>query len=312
MYSINVVTIKLLEKLGIQPVVSVARRLGITTPIKPNLSLGLGTSEVTLAEMVQAFSTFANQGVRPELYGILTVKDSDGRVLENNAPVVQEALDPQTAYIMVNALRDVIDHGTGRIIRRLGFTYPAAGKTGTTNDNVDAWFIGFTPDLACGVWVGYDERQSLGRRQTGGETAAPVWADFMKAATAGKPPKEFTPPTGSENEFVRKKICTDSGELACANCPRPQDEMFKKETAPTKLCPLHCGANPLQPAGGGGNAPGGDILEMEAQSPAAPETITAPQAPSTAASGAVSAPEKPGPPEKKPITDQQAYPDEGF
>jgi penicillin-binding protein 1A len=315
MYSINVVTIKLLEKLGIQPVVAMARKLGITTPIKPNLSLGLGTSEVTLEEMVKAFSVFANQGVRTEPFGILTVKDADGRVLENNTPKGEEVLDPNTAYIMVNTMKDVIDHGTGRIIRRLGFTYPAAGKTGTTNENVDAWFIGFTPDLICGVWVGYDERESLGRKQTGGETAAPIWADFMKTAMAGKSPKDFSPPTGSETEFVKKRICLDSGLLACPHCPRPQDEVFKKETAPTKICSLHCGANSTLPgleetSGGATNTSPGDILEMEAQQqPVAPVS----QTPQTAVNSAVTTEEEPIPvKEKKPVSDQQAYPDEGF
>ena len=311
MYSINVVTIKLLEKLGIQPVVNLARRLGITTVIKPNLSLGLGTSEVVLSEMVQAFSVFPNQGVRVEPFGILSVKDSSGHVLENNTPVVQEVLDPRVAYIMVNAMKDVIDHGTGRIIRRLGFTYPAAGKTGTTNDNVDAWFIGFVPDLTCGVWVGYDERQSLGKKQTGGETAAPIWAEFMKVAIAGKPPKDFEPPKGSENDFVKKKICLDSGLLAGARCPRTRDEIFKKETAPTKLCNIHSGTGGGIPgednSGGSSNSSqaGGDILEMESQpvAKAAPATVLTPGAEEETA---------PEGQEKKPATDQEAYPDEGF
>ncbi len=317
MFSINVVTIKLLEKLGIQPVVDLARRLGIRTPIKPNLSLVLGTSEITLEEMVEAFSVFDNQGVRVEPCGILTVKDSDGRILESGTPVVQEVLDPQTCYIMVNAMRDVIDRGTGRVIRRLGFNHPAAGKTGTTNDNVDAWFIGFTPDLACGVWVGYDERLSLGKRQTGGETAAPIWAEFIKAALAGKPAKEFAPPPGTESGFVKKRICQDSGELACFHCPRLQDEIFKKETAPTKLCPLHCGPNPTQPGGAassgesGNPAPGGDILEMEFQPPVVPVS-QASETPSTGVGAPVSTLSKPVTQEKKAGSDQQAYPDEGF
>jgi penicillin-binding protein 1A len=310
MYSINVVTIKLLEKLGIQPVVSMARRLGITTPIKPNLSLGLGTSEVSLEEMVQAFSVFANQGVRVEPFGILTVKDSSGHVLENNTPVGEEVVDPQVAYIMVNTMKDVIDHGTGRIIRRLGFTYPAAGKTGTTNDNVDAWFIGFTPDMTCGVWVGYDERQSLGKKQTGGETAAPIWSEFMKAATANTPMKDFEPPKGAETEFVKKKICLDSGLLATAYCPRTRDEIFKKETAPTKSCNLHTGSGGGLPSSvdttsgsSGSQSTGGDILEMEAQPivKAAPATETTP-----------GADEETSPNEPKKKNDQEAYPDEGF
>ena len=310
MYSINVVTIKLLEKLGIQPVVSVARRLGITTAIKPNLTLGLGTSEVTLQEMVQAFSVFANQGVRVEPFGILTVKDSSGHILENNAPVGQPVLDPEVAYIMANTLKDVIDHGTGRIIRRLGFTYPAAGKTGTTNDNIDAWFIGFTPSLSCGVWIGYDERQSLGKKQTGGEAAAPIWAEFMKVAMAGKPMDDFEPPKGMEDDFVHKKVCLDSGLLATAYCPRTRDELFKKDTVPTKLCNLHSGSGTTEDLTTGDNGSGastqggggGDLLEMggSAMVKAAPTALATPTG------------EEEEPAGKKPAADQEAYPDEGF
>lgn len=311
MYSINVVTIKLLDKLGIQPVVSLARRLGITTPIKPNLSLGLGTSEVTLEEMVQAFSVFANQGVRVEPFAILTVKDSSGKVLENNTPSGQEVLDAKTAYIMANTMKDVIDHGTGRVIRRLGFTLPAAGKTGTTNDNVDAWFIGFTPDLACGIWLGYDARESLGKKQTGGDAAAPIWAEFMKAATMGKPARDFEPPKGSGSDFVRKRICLDSGLLASPYCPRAMDELFKKETAPTKVCNLHTGAGAVGSPGLGDNTGGaatasGDILEMEAKpvsQAAVAASLTPEENPEEDTAGAEP---------KKPASDKEEYPDEGF
>ncbi len=315
MYSINVVTIKLLEKLGIQPVVSVARRLGITTPIKPNLSLGLGTSEVSLEEMVQAFSVFPNQGVRVEPFGILTVKDSSGHVLENNTPVGESVLDPMVAYIMVHTMKDVIDNGTGRIIRRLGFTYPAAGKTGTTNDNVDAWFIGFTPDLTCGVWVGYDERQSLGKKQTGGETAAPIWAEFMKAAIAGTVPKDFEPPKNADTELVEKKICLTSGLLAGPECIGVRDEIFKKETAPTKFCNIHTANGSALPGSDAamGTSPSSsansDILEMGGQAvvkagPAAMASVTpgssiAVEATPTAVTG-------------KKASGEQAYPDSGF
>jgi penicillin-binding protein 1A len=302
MYSINVVTIKLLEKLGIQPVVNVARRMGITTPIKPNLTLGLGTSEVTLEEMVQSFSVLDNQGLRVEPFGILTVKDASGHVLENNAPVGQAVLDPEVAYIMTNTMRDVIDHGTGRIVRRLGFTYPAAGKTGTTNDNVDAWFIGYTPSLICGVWLGYDERQSLGKKQTGGEAAAPIWAEFMKAAMEGKPVEEFQPPKGMEDEFVHKKICLDSGLLATNKCPRTRDEIFKKETAPTKYCNIHTGTgNEGLNVEAGGPGTSGDLLENAPSVSPNVSATTTPGAAEEAPSGGKKAPPA-----------QEAYPDEGF
>jgi penicillin-binding protein 1A len=239
----------------------------------------------------------------------LTVKDASGHVLENNTPVGESVLDPMVAYIMVNTMKDVIDHGTGRIVRRLGFAYPAAGKTGTTNENVDAWFIGYTPDLTCGVWVGYDERHSLGKRQTGGETAAPVWAEFMKAATAGTAPKDFEPPKGAQNELVKNKICLDSGLLATAFCPRTRDELFKKETVPIKTCNLHengviSPTNTDITTGNSNVSSGGDILEMESQ-PVVKAGVPTPTTPSpTEGASPVTI-------EKKPTTDE-AYPDQGF
>jgi len=217
------------------------------------------------------------------------------------------------AYIMVHTMKDVIDNGTGRIIRRLGFTYPAAGKTGTTNDNVDAWFIGFTPDLTCGVWVGYDERQSLGKKQTGGETAAPIWAEFMKAATEGTTPKDFEPPKNADDELVTKKICLTSGLLAGPYCSDVRDEVFKKETAPTKYCTIHTGNGASLPSADNstGNSSGaqtnGDILEMDSEPVVKAEAVASvtPDASATVeATPTVTIEKKPG--------GESAYPDEGF
>ncbi len=297
MFSINVVTIKLLEKLGTGPVVNLARRLGISAAIAPNLSLGLGTSEVTMYEMVQAFSVFANQGVRAEPYAIQEVKDAAGRVLETHSPSAQEVLDPQTAYIMVNTMKDVIEKGTGRIIGRMGFTRPAAGKTGTTNNNIDAWFIGFTPDLCSAVWLGYDERQSLGPKQTGGTAAAPVWAQFMKEALAGTEPKDFPMP----DNLVTKRICMDSGLLSGPRCFRTRIEVFKKDTIPLKTCTVHGGASTVSPediSGGGSSSPSVDILEMEAQ-PSSASPVTA--------EGSAPLPEP-----SRPTAGEESYEDAGF
>jgi penicillin-binding protein 1A len=273
MFSINVVTIKLLEKLGTGPVVNLARRLGLSSAIAPNLSLGLGTSEVTMLEMVQAFSVFANQGVRVEPYAIQEVKDSSGRLLESHTPAAQEVLDPQMAYIMVNTLKDVIDKGTGRIVSKMGFTRPAAGKTGTTNNNIDAWFIGFTPQLSCGVWLGYDERQSLGPKQTGGTAAAPIWASFMKEVHVGIEVKDFVMP----DNIVSKKICVDTGLTAGPRCYKSMVELFKKDTAPIKSCHIHgggTGATSLDSYTSSSDAPALDILEMEAHTSYAPVAPT--------------------------------------
>ncbi len=165
------------------------------------------------------------------------------------------------------------------------------------------------PDLTCGVWIGYDERQSLGKKQTGGEAAAPIWAEFMKAAMEGKPADDFQPPKGLENDFVHKRICLDSGLLATAFCLRTRDEIFKKETAPTRLCNLHTGSGseeavPGETSGEGVSAqPGEDILEMNA-----PAVKSAPTSASATPGGEEENPTN----EKKPASAQEAYPDEGF
>lgn len=166
---------------------------------------------------------------------ILSVKDANGRTLEEHSAKSHEALNATTAFIVTSMMRDVIDHGTGNAVRQAGFTLPAAGKTGTTNDFSDAWFLGFTPDLVAGVWIGYDDRRSIGKFLTGGVVAAPIWTDFMKKATQGKPVKDFPVPAGIH--FV--KVCADSGQLFTPACKKSVNEAFVEGTEPTKECELH-------------------------------------------------------------------------
>ncbi|MBZ4658378.1 MAG: family penicillin-binding protein [Desulfacinum sp.] len=203
-HSRNVVTIKLLQQVGVDYVVDYAHRLGIRSPLTPTLSLALGASGVSLWELLTAYSAFANQGVRSEPYLVEAVYDRDGRLLQRHEPRQEAVLSPQTAFLVTHILQGVIQEGTGRGVRRLG--RPAAGKTGTTNDLKDAWFVGYTPSTLAGAWVGHDDhRLSLGRKETGGRAAAPIWLYFMEAWLQGKPVENFAIPQGIVFAKVQRK-----------------------------------------------------------------------------------------------------------
>jgi penicillin-binding protein 1A len=199
MESVNTVAAQLVAELGPEAVIDTARRCGVTSPLKPVYSVALGTSGVSPLEMAAAYATFATGGVRHAPYWIRRVEDVSGRVLEEHIITGERALDESIAYQVVDMMAGVIDQGTGKVVRKLGFSLPAAGKTGTTNEHKDAWFVGFTPNLSTSVWVGFDRGQGLrdknGRGMTGGRAAAPIWTRFMQATTQGEPPKAFiTPP----------------------------------------------------------------------------------------------------------------------
>ena len=169
---------KLLDEIGYEPVLETARRLGITTKLSPYPSMALGAFEVSLLELTSAYGAFGNQGVRVAPYLVDQVLDREGVVLEHAQPEVQEALTPQVAHLMNRLLEGVVTDGTGAAAASLG--RPLAGKTGTTDDFTDAWFIGYTPDLVVGVWVGYDVKKSLGDRETGAQVALPIWQAFVE------------------------------------------------------------------------------------------------------------------------------------
>src|SRR5438552_531487 len=175
--SVNVVTVKLQERIALAKTIQVARRLGITSPLDVNLSLALGTSDVSLLEMTSAYGTVANQGVWMPPVTIRYVTDAQGKLLEEHVPEGREALAPETAYVITQMLRGVVERGTGQAAKGLG--RPVAAKTGTTNDYSNAWFVGFTPRLATGVWVGYDRPRSPGKDETGSRVAVPIWVTYM-------------------------------------------------------------------------------------------------------------------------------------
>ncbi len=224
----NIITIKILKDIGVDYAITYARSLGITTPLNRDLSFALGSSSVSLMELTTAFSTFANLGNRPQPLFVTKILDKEGAVLEENSPNLTPVLNPATSYVMTSLLQSVIERGTGQRAKALG--RPAAGKTGTTNDLDDAWFIGYVPGLAAGTWVGYDEQKQLGRKETGAMAALPIWLKFMKEATAGTPVRNFQIPEGVE--FV--KIDPENGLLAGPSTEDPLFEVFKAGTAPTE------------------------------------------------------------------------------
>jgi penicillin-binding protein 1A len=187
----NIPALKLADKTGIRVVEDYARKFGISSPLPPYLPVALGAAEVTLIEQTSAYSVFPDDGVRliPRL--ITKVTDYDGRTLEEDYPEVKDVISSRTARLMTSMLQGVVQHGTAVAATKLKL--PLAGKTGTTNDFTDAWFVGFSPSLTAGVWIGYDEKKSLGPKETGARTALPVWIQFMSAALAGRYPGQFQP-----------------------------------------------------------------------------------------------------------------------
>jgi penicillin-binding protein 1A len=188
----NIPALKLADQIGIKKVIEYAHRFGITSNLPPYLPVAIGAAEVTLYEQTSAFSVFPDDGVRVMPRYITKVTDHDGRILEENYAEVKDVVSAQTARVMTSMLQEVVLHGTA--IKASSLQFPLAGKTGTTNDFTDAWFVGFSPSLTCGVWIGYDEKKSLGSGETGARAALPVWMDFMKVALAGKDPGTFQPP----------------------------------------------------------------------------------------------------------------------
>lgn len=184
-HSRNIPTIKILQQVGAANTIELAKRMGVTSPLGKDLSLALGTSVVSPLELTRAYATFANSGRMPQAIFIEKIVDSTGKVLEEQHPAFSDALDPRIAYQMTHLMEGVISDGTAKGISSFGA--PAAGKTGTTDQNVDAWFVGYTPELTTCVWIGHDQNTSLGTLETGGLAAAPIWLDFMNQAKATYP-----------------------------------------------------------------------------------------------------------------------------
>ncbi len=202
----NIPALKLADSIGIKTVIEYAHRFGITANIPAYLPVALGSAEITPLEQTSAFTVFPNDGVRVAPRYITRVTDYEGRVLEEDYSDVKDAVSSRTARIMTSMLREVVLHGTAVTAARM--PYPLAGKTGTTNDFTDAWFVGFSPSLTCGVWIGYDEKKSLGGKETGAHAALPIWMQFMNVALAGKDPGEFQPVPVPINSAVMQKVDT--------------------------------------------------------------------------------------------------------
>jgi len=228
--SLNVPTIRLLEKIGVQQSIHYARQFGIKSRLNPYLSLALGSSDVTLFELASSYAVFANHGVRLGPVSIQTIADSSGRVIYASDAMPLQVIRPEIAYLITNLLKGAIERGTGW--KAAEISRPAAGKTGTTNDYRDAWFIGYTPDLLAGVWVGYDDHRTIGPKETGARAALPIWLGFMKRALTGREPEEFPVPDG----IVFREIDPRSGLLNTANCNPSLREAFLAGTEPKQYC----------------------------------------------------------------------------
>lgn len=201
----NIPAVKLAERVGMPAVIDTVHRFGITSPVPNYLPVALGAADLTLYEETAAYSVFPNDGLLIEPRYIRKVTDYEGHVLEENFPEARDVTTARTARIMVSLLEDVVEHGTGFAASKL--KHPLAGKTGTTNDFTDAWFVGFSPSITCGVWVGFDEKKTLGSKETGGQAALPIWIDFMRLAIADpdKRNESFLPPIEPASRSALKK-----------------------------------------------------------------------------------------------------------
>ena len=215
--SLNSATSRVAQDVGIRRVRDVAHRLGIQSSLPAVPSLALGAAEVTPLEVAVAYSTLANGGVRPRPLAVRNVIDQNTKVLEKRDVRSEQVISPQLAFMMNDLLKGVLDRGTGAMARRWGFTRPAAGKTGTTNDYKDAWFVGYTPDLLAVVWVGFDGPSKL--NLSGAEAALPIWTEFMKSATANMPVTDFPPPAPMPANEDNPSSCPPGQEGLLAPCP---------------------------------------------------------------------------------------------
>ena len=226
--SLNAATVRLSQEVGIEKIIATARALGVTSPLKDLPSLALGTSEVSPLELAAAYATLAGQGIKREPLFVQGVIDPanlrlDSPDAEEIPPA--EVVSPQAAFLVTYLMEGVIASGTGQGVRKLGFDRPAAGKTGTTSDERDAWFAGFTPELVTVVWVGFDQNDPI--ELTGAQAALPIWTAFMKEALAATPPTDFTPPAG----IVFKRV-NENGKV----CRDGKEEAFIEGTEPTQSC----------------------------------------------------------------------------
>ncbi len=229
-HSHNLATVRLLDKVGIKNVVEFAKRVGITSPLAPDLSLALGSSSVSLLELTAVYGVFGNQGIRVKPYAIVSIKDKAGQTLEEAQIQPEPVVSKETSYLITNMMEDVIQRGTGQLAKSIG--RPMAGKTGTSNEFTNAWFLGMTPNLATGTWVGFDDRRPLGETESGAHAALPIWVNFMKQALLGLPIVPFEVP----EDIVYVKVDASTGLLADETSgERTAVDLFAKGTEPTQV-----------------------------------------------------------------------------
>jgi penicillin-binding protein 1A len=219
------------REIGVNYLIRYAGNMGIESHLSADLSLALGSSGVSLMEMTRVYSVFASRGMLATPIFIKRIVDRSGQIIEENQPEVREVMTKETAYVMTDLLTAVIQEGTGWRIKAL--KRPAAGKTGTTNNLWDAWFIGYTPGLATGVWVGYDNRKAMGRGETGSRAASPIWLYFMTEALKERPVVDFEVPEG----IIFAKIDADTGLLAGPYSVNTVFQAFKEGTEPKEYSP---------------------------------------------------------------------------
>ncbi len=241
-YSSNVIAVKLLEAIGVPYFVDFAGKLGLSLRANNDLSLALGTEEVTLHDLVQAYTPLANGGLRAESRTIVRVFDRKRNTWAENPPAATPVLSPAAAFVTTRMLKDVMVYGTAKSLKAFSRERPSAGKTGTTDDYRDAWFIGYTPQVITGIWVGYDKPKPGGKGFTGGSVCAPLWERFMRPALAARPVVDFPKP----DTIVTVTIDPTTGFRANADCPQKLDEFYIAGTEPNGNCPRH-GGTPLNP-----------------------------------------------------------------
>lgn len=238
-YSDNIITVKLLEAVGVNDFVRFAGTMKLSLRSPNDLSLALGTDEVSLSDLLLAYTSLANGGARPEARTIVRIHERYQNHWVDIPPAVNPVLSPAVAYVTTSMLKDVLTYGTAKSLHRFSRERPAAGKTGTTDDYRDAWFIGYTPQMITGVWVGYDKPKPIGKSSTGGAVCAPIWERFMRPALAEKPAVDFPKP----DTVVSVLIDPATGDLAAPDCPSRQEEFYVLGTQPTVYCPVHRGSD---------------------------------------------------------------------
>lgn len=240
-HSNNVVTVKLLDTIGVPYFADYARKMGLPLRHSNDLSLALGTEEVTLNEMVQAYTPLANNGSRSEGRTIVRIFDRSRRAWVENPPAIAPVISPAAAFVTTQMLKDVMRYGTAKGLKKFSYEHPSAGKTGTTSDYRDAWFIGYTPHMVTGVWVGYDKPRPGGKGFTGGAVSAPIWERFMRPALAGKPSADFVKP----DTVVTMSVDPATGCPATPDSAEKREEFFISGTEQTAPCTQPGGVQPI-------------------------------------------------------------------